>query len=86
MNNQEINVGTDIGKHQLDIYIRPLGEYFTVANDAKGVKGVKKAIKRIVIYHINEHSIFRLILSLNLTFPKMSLLKFYSLPILATWI
>ena len=48
MNNQEINVGIDTGKHQLDIYIRPLGEYFTVTNDAKGVK---EAIKRIAIHH-----------------------------------
>ncbi|PCI71677.1 MAG: IS110 family transposase [Piscirickettsiaceae bacterium] len=47
MNHQEINVGIDTGKHQLDIYIRPLGEYFTVCNDAKGVK---EAIKRIAIH------------------------------------
>lgn len=40
----EINVGIDTGKHQLDIYIRPLGEYFTVTNDEKGIK---EAIKRI---------------------------------------
>ena len=47
MNNQEINVGIDTGKHQLDIYIRPLGEYFTVTNDANGVK---EAIKRIATH------------------------------------
>ena len=47
MNNQEINVGIDTGKRQLDIYIRPLGEYFTVTNDGKGVK---EAIKRIAIH------------------------------------
>ncbi|TKB00525.1 IS110 family transposase [Alteromonas portus] len=40
----EINVGIDTGKTQLDIYIRPVGEYFTVSNDAKGVR---EAIKRI---------------------------------------
>ncbi|MCQ3830884.1 IS110 family transposase [Microbulbifer elongatus] len=40
----EVNVGIDTGKTQLDIYIRPLDEYFTVSNDAKGVR---EAIRRI---------------------------------------
>jgi transposase len=43
-NTQEINIGIDTGKHQLDIYIRPIGEYFTVDNNEKGIK---EAIKRI---------------------------------------
>lgn len=43
----EINVGIDTGKHQLDIYIRPLGEYFTVENTQQGIK---EAIKRIKKY------------------------------------
>ncbi len=42
--NQSINVGVDAGKHQLDIYLRPLNIYFTVANDEKGIK---EAINRI---------------------------------------
>jgi len=42
--NQSINVGVDTGKHQLDIYIRPLDIFFTVSNDDDGIK---KAIKRI---------------------------------------
>ena len=51
---QEINVGIDTGKHQLDIYIRPLGEYFAVSNDEQGVKEAVRRIKphnpvRIVI-------------------------------------
>ena len=51
---QEINVGIDTGKQQLDIYIRPLGEYFTVSNDEQGVKEAVRRIKphnsvRIVI-------------------------------------
>lgn len=45
---QEINVGIDTSKPQLDIYIRPLGEYFSVENNAKGIK---EAIKRIKIHH-----------------------------------
>ena len=44
MDTPEINVGIDTGKQQLDIYIRPLGECFTVSNDATGIK---EAIKRI---------------------------------------
>ena len=46
-NTQEINVGIDTGKTQLDIYIRPFGEYFTVENTALGIK---EAIKRIKPY------------------------------------
>ncbi|VAW67444.1 Mobile element protein [hydrothermal vent metagenome] len=44
---QEINVGVDTGKTQLDIFIRPVGDYFTVANN---VSGIKEAIKRIKTY------------------------------------
>lgn len=43
-NQNEINVGVDTGKTQLDIYIRPLDIYFTVSNDEKGIN---KAIKEI---------------------------------------
>lgn len=44
---QEINVGVDTGKAQLDIYIRPIGEFFTVENNPSGIK---QAIKRIKIH------------------------------------
>ena len=44
--NQYINVGVDTGKFQLDIYIRPLGIYFTVSNDEKGIKEAIKTIKK----------------------------------------
>lgn len=52
--NQNINVGVDTGKFQLDIYIRPLDIYFTVSNDEKGIKEAVRLIKnhhpeRIVI-------------------------------------
>jgi len=51
---KEINVGVDTGKHQLDIFIRPLDIYFTVSNDEKGIREAIKTInkyspKRIVI-------------------------------------
>ena len=50
----EINVGIDTSKDKLDIYIRPLGEYFVVENNASGVKEALRRIqphkpKRIVI-------------------------------------
>ena len=41
---KEINVGVDTGKKQLDIYIRPVDDYFTVPNTKDGIN---KAIKRI---------------------------------------
>ncbi|WP_188843886.1 IS110 family transposase, partial [Shewanella aestuarii] len=44
--NQNINVGVDTGKFQLDIYIRPLDIYFTVSNDEKGIKEAVKLIKK----------------------------------------
>ena len=42
----EINVGVDTGKKQLDIYIRPIGEYFTVPNTDAGIKEALKRIKK----------------------------------------
>ncbi|TKB48589.1 IS110 family transposase, partial [Ferrimonas aestuarii] len=43
---QNINVGVDTGKHQLDIYIRPLDIYFTVPNTEKGIKEAVQTIKK----------------------------------------
>jgi transposase len=43
--NQNINVGVDTGKTQLDIYIRSLDIYFNVTNDEKGIKEAVKKIK-----------------------------------------
>lgn len=45
-NQNEINVGVDTGKTQLDIYIRPLDIYFTVTNDEKGITKAIKEIKK----------------------------------------
>lgn len=45
-NQNEINVGVDTGKTQLDIYIRPLAIYFTVTNDEKGITKAVKEIKK----------------------------------------
>ena len=50
----EINVGIDTSKAQLDIYVRPLDESFSVDNTAMGIKAAIKRLKplrptRIVI-------------------------------------
>ncbi|MGF1746938.1 IS110 family transposase [Vibrio minamisatsumaniensis] len=43
---QNINVGVDTGKSQLDIYIRPLDIYFTVPNNDKGIKQAVRTISK----------------------------------------
>ncbi|ASW82729.1 IS110 family transposase [Vibrio anguillarum] len=43
---QNINVGVDTGKSQLDIYIRPLDIYFTAPNTEKGISHAIKTIKK----------------------------------------
>ena len=43
--NQNINIGVDTGKSQLDIYIHPLDIHFIVSNDEEGIKGAVKALK-----------------------------------------
>jgi len=43
---EEINIGVDTGKHQLDIYIRPLDIFFSVSNDETGIKEAITEIKK----------------------------------------
>ena len=45
MNNPEINVGIDTSSQQLDIYVRPTGQFFSVANDASGIKDAVKQLQ-----------------------------------------
>ena len=45
-NQNQINVGIDTGKHNLDIYIRPLDILFTVTNDQNGIKQAIKELKK----------------------------------------
>ena len=45
-NQNEINIGVDTGKTQLDIYIRPLDIFFTVSNDEAGIKKAITEIKK----------------------------------------
>lgn len=49
MNNklkQNINVGVDTGKTQLDIHIRPLDIFFSVENTDKGIKEALRIINK----------------------------------------
>ena len=50
--NQNINVGVDTGKFQLDIYIRPIGHFFSVTNDGKGIKEAVKQLKKYQLERI----------------------------------
>jgi transposase len=45
-NQNEINVGVDTGKQQLDIHIRPLDIFFTVTNNEEGIKHALNEIKK----------------------------------------
>ena len=51
-NQNEINVGIDTGKTQLDIYIRPLDIYFTVTNDESGIKQAIKELNKYTITRV----------------------------------
>lgn len=42
----EINVGVDAGKYQLDLFIRPLDITLTVSNDPEGIQQALQAIKK----------------------------------------
>jgi transposase len=44
-NPTEINIGIDTSQSQLDVYVRPIGEYFSVDNTPKGAKAAAKRIK-----------------------------------------
>ncbi|WP_165728561.1 IS110 family transposase [Pseudoalteromonas sp. 31A1] len=61
LNNQnEINVGVDTGKTQLDIYIRPLDIYFTVENNDGGIKHAIKTLKKHLITRVTIEATGRL--------------------------
>src|SRR5690606_17313154 len=44
--NNEINVGVDTGKAQLDIFVRPMGDYFTVPNNSTGVREAVRKLRK----------------------------------------
>ena len=51
METSEINVGIDTSSTQLDIYVRPSGQFFSVTNDSDGVKN---AIKQLQVLKPNR--------------------------------
>jgi transposase len=47
INHNQISVGIDAGKAQLDVYIRPLDQAFTVDNSAAGIKDAIRRLKSL---------------------------------------
>src|SRR5210317_1268556 len=47
MNTPEINVGIDTSASQLDIYVRPNGQFFSVNNDTDGIKNTVKQLQAL---------------------------------------
>lgn len=47
MNTPEINVGIDTSASQLDIYVRPNGQVFSVNNDTDGIKNTVKQLQAL---------------------------------------
>ncbi|WP_444884631.1 IS110 family transposase [Microbulbifer sp. PSTR4-B] len=45
MEPQEINVGIDTSSKQLDIYVRPNGQFFSVTNNKEGIKDAIKQLQ-----------------------------------------
>lgn len=44
---EEINVGVDTGKAQLDFYVRPLDQAFSVPNTAAGIRDALQHLKKV---------------------------------------
>jgi len=44
---EEINVGVDTGKAQLDIYVQPLDQAFSVPNTAAGIRDALQQLKKV---------------------------------------
>ena len=59
-NQNEINVGVDTGKKQLDIYIRPLDIYFTVENNQSGIKHAIRILKKHPVTRVTIEATGRL--------------------------
>jgi transposase len=47
MDTLEINVGIDTSSTQLDIYVTPTGQFFSVSNDAGGIKDAVKQLQKL---------------------------------------
>ena len=63
MDNPEINVGIDTSSKQLDIYVRPFGQFFSVTNDTQGIKDAVKQLQSLKPTRVLIESTGRLELS-----------------------
>lgn len=73
MNNPEINVGIDTSSQQLDIYVRPTGQFFSVRNDAAGIKDAIKQLQPLKPTRVLIESTGRLELDFVCTAHKAGL-------------
>ncbi|WP_299769033.1 IS110 family transposase [uncultured Pseudoteredinibacter sp.] len=73
MNTQEINVGIDTSSTQLDIYVRPSGQFFSVKNDKEGIKNAVKDIQALKPSRVLIESTGRLELEFVITAHKAGL-------------
>lgn len=71
--NQNINVGVDTGKFQLDIYLRPLDIYFSVSNDEKGIKEAINTIRKYKVERIVIEATGRLEMPFIMACAKVNL-------------
>jgi len=70
---EEINVGVDTGKTQLDIYIRPLGQAFSVPNSEAGIDAAIRRLKTLKPTRIVIEATGRLELPFVITAQKAKL-------------
>jgi len=71
---KEINVGVDTGKAQLDIYVRPKDQAFSVANNPAGIRDAIRQLKKIKPTRIVIEATGRLELPFVLQAQKASLM------------
>lgn len=73
MNTSEINVGIDTSTKQLDIYVRPIGHFFSVNNDRQGIKDAVKQLQKLKPTRVLIESTGRLELDFVCTAHKAGL-------------
>ena len=80
MNNPEIDVGIDTSSKQLDIYVRPTGQFFSVRNDASGIKEAVKQLQVLKSQRVLIESTGRLELEFFITAHKAGLPLWCAIP------
>ena len=54
-----VNVGIDVGKHQLDVFIHERQIYFTATNDPDGIRYLLGRLARYNLVSVNETPPYR---------------------------